>query len=242
MAELARSYARSKQTLAFDQLVQIAKESLQEPAPHFYLHDEVQVVVKHHLKFFLAVAPHTRRLNPSAAGMMGRDLWQMGKSESQHFGDAMSKAFGYCSTAGPKAQTGAKLSKEVWQVFQAIEAAHPEAAASSQMKAEPPSTGLPSPKKLIPSKRSLEKCLSSPSQVLKIYGANPEPVAAVAVKREPKAAVKLEPAVAVKREKKPVKIYVHVYIHAIYIYIYICVYTCKEEVASFMLCLPKQVF
>ena len=157
---------KAKQMISYEKLVQIGKIELQEPNPDLYCHDDMNVVVSSHQKFFEKVAPHTKRLNPVSLANMARELFKMANREASLFGTSMAQAYSHCMLVGGKAKTGEKLAKSVWAVWRASEASesHAETANSS---ADPLKTESAfSPER--PAK-AIKKCLSSPSQIMALY-------------------------------------------------------------------------
>ena len=123
------------------------------------------------MPFFVAVAPHTKRLNPASLALMGKDLFQMTNRESKLFGDSLSAAFSHALHVGSKATTGTKVPKEVWAVYQASCSGGVKQEA---MKSETKSERDCSP----PAKKTMRICLSSPSQITSLYsGASSSAVA-----------------------------------------------------------------
>jgi len=165
---------RSRQTIAIEKLKELGKLTLEVPNSDLYLHDDLVVVVRSHVRFLEAVAGHTKRLNACAVGLMGRDLFQLGPRESQLFGDAMAKAFAHCIGAGSKAVTGQKLAKEVHRVYLASVSAGASSCKSEGVKPEATTTNLkrePDISSPQPSKKFiLQKCLSSPTAISALYG------------------------------------------------------------------------
>ena len=182
---MARSYSRAKETLAYETLLDIAKVQIpKDPEEKFYLHDDMVVVVETYKSFFLAVANHTQRLNPSSCANMGKSLFRMTTPQSKFFGEAMSQAYAYCMQAGDKAPSGAKLAMVVKAVYNANASG---AAGSTKrecktepVKAEPPLKACKTEALSPPAgRRALVKCLSSPSQILSLYSGG-----AAAIKQE----------------------------------------------------------
>ena len=188
--------ARVKQTIALEDLRDLGKRSLKEPNSTHYLCEDMCVVVATHHAFFLAVAPHTKRLNPSSVGLMGKELFQLSTREAQQFGESLSRAYSYCQTAGAKAKTGEKLTKEVYSVYMAscgkevkdeikTEAkrelkSEPGVARTSfkGAKLEPSTLGCKLEPSSPPPNKSLKRCLSSPSQIAALYGGHASTVSA----------------------------------------------------------------
>ena len=158
---------RSKETIALERLKEIGKATLKTPNVNWYLSDDIGVVVAGHVKFFIAVAPHTKRLNPASVTLMGKDLFQMANRESKLFGESIAHAYSHCMQAGSKAPTGEKLPKEVWAVYQASCAGGgmKQEATKAPIKSE----GIKSEECSPPPKKSLRICLSSPSQIASLY-------------------------------------------------------------------------
>ena len=166
---------RSKQTIALEKLTEIGKISLKEPNPTHYLSEDVAVVVSTHHAFLLAVAPLTKRLNPSSLALMGKDLFQMTSREAQQFGDSLSHAFGHCMIAGSKAKTGAKLTKEIHSVYMA---SYDGKEVKQETKAEPSCIkGERQPLSPERPTKALKTCLSSPSQIALLYSGSSSSVA-----------------------------------------------------------------
>ena len=165
---------RAKQSISLERLKEIGKATLKEPSSKWYLNEDVATVVDGHSQFFVACAPHTKRLNPASLALMGKEHWQMTNREANLFGQSLSSAFSHCMSAGSRATSGAKLPKAVWMVYHAslsAEEAHKHAKAepcvATMCKAEPeiktePCTGSPPRKKV-------RMCLSSPSQIAAMY-------------------------------------------------------------------------
>jgi len=166
--------SRSRQTVTLEKLKELGKLTLEDPNSDFYLHDDIVIVVRSHVRFLEAVASHTKRLNACAVGLMGRDLFQLGPRESQLFGDAMAKAFAHCIGAGSKAVTGQKLAKEVHRVYLASVSEGASSCKSEGVKPEATTTNLkrePDISSPQPSKKFiLQKCLSSPTAISALYG------------------------------------------------------------------------
>ena len=165
--------SRSRQTVTLEKLKELGKLTLEDPNRDFYLHDDIVIVVRSHVRFLEAVAGHTKRLNACAVGLMGRDLFQLGSRESQLFGDALAKAFAHCIGAGGKAVTGQKLAKEVHRVYLASVSAGASSCKSEGVKPEATTTNLkrePDISSPQPSKKFLQKCLSSPTAISALYG------------------------------------------------------------------------
>jgi len=168
--------ARAKETIALEKLKEIGKCNLKEPNSSNYLCDDVAVVVAKHHEFLLAIAPHTKRLNPSSVSIMAKDLFQLSGREAQQFGEAMSHAYGHCMRAGGKAPTGTKLTAEIYSVYVAhTKKVKSEEKPKAKREIEPEATASSSKAAKLelsssPPKRFLEKCLSSPSQIDKLYG------------------------------------------------------------------------
>ena len=165
--------SRSRQTVTLEKLKELGKLTLEVPNSDFYLHDDIVIVVRSHVRFLEAVAGHTKRLNACAVGLMGRDLFQLGPRESQLFRDAMAKAFAYCIGAGGKATTGQKLAKEVHRVYLASVSAGASSCKSEGVKPEATTTNLkrePDISSPQPSKKFLQKCQSSPTAISALYG------------------------------------------------------------------------
>ena len=72
---------KAKQMISYGKLVQIGKTELKEPNQDLYCHDDLNVVVSSHQKFFEKVAPHTKRLNPVSLANMARELFKMSGRE-----------------------------------------------------------------------------------------------------------------------------------------------------------------
>ena len=159
---------KAKQMISYEKLVQIGRKELKEPNQDLYCHDDLNVVVTSHEKFFQRVAPHTKRLNPVSLANMARELFKMSNREASLFGTSMAQAYSHCMLVGGKAKTGEKLAKSVWSVWQASEASaasHAETASSSADPLKTESSAF-SPER--PAK-AIKKCLSSPSQIMALY-------------------------------------------------------------------------
>ena len=160
---------KAKQMISFEKLLQIGKKELKEPNPDLYCHDDMNVVVSSHQKFFEKVAPHTKRLNPVSLANMARELFKMSNREASLFGTCMAQAYSHCMLVGGKAKTGEKLAKSVWSVWQASEASaasHAETASCSSADPLKTESSAFSPER--PAK-AIKKCLSSPSQIMALY-------------------------------------------------------------------------
>ena len=158
---------KAKQMISYEKLFQIGKRELKEPNQDLYCHDDLNVVVTSHEKFFQRVAPHTKRLNPVSLANMARELFKMSGREASLFGTSMAHAYSHCMLVGGKAKTGEKLTKAVWAVWRASEASesHAETASSSADPLKTESSAF-SPER--PAK-AIKKCLSSPSQIMALY-------------------------------------------------------------------------
>jgi hypothetical protein len=159
---------KCKQTITLETLKELGKEHLKEPNTMHYLFDDHQVVVFSHFYFLEAVASHTKRLNPCSLQLMIRDLWKLNAREAKQFGESLAAAYSYCMTAGSKATTGVKLTKEVLGVYRA--------SGGKDIKQEVKQEGGAAVKRAIqgqplspPPAKSLKKCLSSPSQIRALY-------------------------------------------------------------------------
>jgi hypothetical protein len=157
----------ARETISYEKLKEFGKTYLKEPVPNQYLNEDVVVVVQSHVSFLVAVAPFTKRLNPSSVGRMVKEQYKMSNLEADYFGNSMCKAFGYCMKAGAKAITGSKLSKEVLAVYKASLGCAPSA--DSYVKRRSSDFGLSqeceSPKRT----KVLKKHISSPSQIDALY-------------------------------------------------------------------------
>jgi len=159
---------KAKQMISYAKLLQIGKTELSEPNQDLYCHDDMNVVVTSHQKFFEKVAPHTKRLNRVSLGNLAVELFKMSRREASLFGTSMAHAYSHCMLVGGKAKTGEKLAKSVWSVWQASEASaasHAETASSSADPLKTESSAF-SPER--PAK-AIKKCLSSPSQIMALY-------------------------------------------------------------------------
>jgi hypothetical protein len=153
---------RSKQTINLVKLKEIGKASLPDPNTDYYLSDDVNVVVSHHCKFFMAVALHTKRLNPVSLSQLGKDLFQLQKRESELYGESLASAFSHCMTAGsPNVLSVYKAASKDGQVKKdGVKAEVKEEGLSSKRESSSPP---PRPSK------TLKPCLSSPSQIASLY-------------------------------------------------------------------------
>ena len=200
-------YSRSKQAISAEVLAQIAKNNLTNPNCELYLHEDVNVVVKHHVKFMAACAKETTRLNASTLAWIGKDLFQMGKQEAKLFGEAISHAFQHALSAGSKAITGARLTPEVWAVHQASKGELTKGAASTPQQ---PSTAC-SPagttaQLAIAQKRKLGKSLSSPSKIQALYAGSSFPA-------DKKCKVGFLPCDSIEKETCLLVYYIYIYIY-----------------------------
>ena len=166
----------ARETISCEELKEFGKTYLKEPVTQQYLNQDVIVVVRSHVSFLVAVAPFTKRLNPSSVGRMVKEQYKMSKLEANMFGNAMCQAFGYCMKAGGKATTGTKLAKEVLAVYKAsLDRATP--ADRSSIFGPPPyvkrrssNFGLSSQECESPKRaKVLKKHISSPSQIDALY-------------------------------------------------------------------------
>ena len=159
----------ARQTISYEKLQEFGKTYLKEPVTQQYLNEDVVVVVKSHVFFLEAVAPFTKRLNPSSVARMVKEQFKMSSLEANYFGNAMCTAFGYCMKAGGKATNGMKLAKEVLAVYKASLTGAPSA--DSYVTRRSSSFGLSSqecgetPKRA----KALKKSLSSPSKIDALY-------------------------------------------------------------------------
>ena len=168
---------RKTQTIAVEQLMSLAKDHMRQPNIDIYLNSDTDVVVKEYSNFFTAVAGETARLNPSSVAAVGRDLWRMSKNEAKLFGEALSQSFSRCIYSGSRCTTGAKLSPEVLRVYRASVANSPDAKVElpvdKKAKKATSNAGCmleaSSPPKPPAKALTLKKCLSSPSQIAKLY-------------------------------------------------------------------------
>ena len=167
----------SSETISYEDLKEFGKIYLKEPATNQYLNPDVVVIVKSHVSFLEAVAPFTKRLNPSSVERMVKEQFQMNKLEGNMFGNALCNAFAHCMKAGGKATNGTRLAKEVLAVYKAS-LGRATAAGKSSIDGQPPylkrrssSFGLSSQEWESPkrAKLALKKSLSSPSQIDALY-------------------------------------------------------------------------
>ena len=110
---MARERRPASETISYEELKEFGKTHLKEPVTQQYLNEDVVVVVRSHVSFLEAVAPFTRRLNPSSVGLMVKEQFRMSSREADLFGQAMHKALGHCQVAGRKATTG-KTQPVMW--------------------------------------------------------------------------------------------------------------------------------
>ena len=166
----------ARQTISYEKLQEFGKTYLKEPVTQQYLNEDVVVVVRSHVSFLVAVAPFTKRLNPSSVARMVKEQYKMSHLEANMFGNAMCQAFGYCMRAGGKAATGTKLAKEVLAVYKAsLDSATP--ADISSISGPPPyvkrrssNFGLSSQECESPKRaKALKKSFSSPSKIDALY-------------------------------------------------------------------------
>ena len=174
----AMASSRSKQTITLEQLKELGKATLAEPNSTYYLSEDLAVVAAGHLRFFQAVGPHTKRLNPASLTILGKDLFKMTGTESKQFGFALSAAYSHCLHVGSKAKTGEKVPKEVWAVYQASCSCGPVKQEDARaMKSETKFEHDCSP----PAKKTMRICLSSPSQITSMYSGASSSATAVKV-------------------------------------------------------------
>jgi hypothetical protein len=169
--------SRNKQTIPLEKLKEIGLATLREPSPSMYLSDDPVTVLSSFLPFFLAIAPHTKRLNASSVAIVGKHLFQMANRESKMFGDGIASAYSHCLLSGSKAATGQKLPKDVLAVYMASEnggvksetmvKSEPKVKSETMVKSEP----------LSPPAKKLKACLSSPTQIASLYSASGSSVA-----------------------------------------------------------------
>ena len=145
-----------------EKLLEVGKATLKEPNSDIYLNEDIVVVVRNHELFLQTVARYTKRLNACSVALMAKQCFQMGARECQQFGDAMAHAYSHCLKAGGKATTGEKLSKEVHGVYLA-------SIGSGKDEVKPIKRENPVPPEAPPSKKFLQKCLSSPSKIMSLY-------------------------------------------------------------------------
>ena len=162
----------SRETISYEDLREFGKNYLKEPATQQYMNQDVVVVVQSHVSFLEAVAPFTKRLNPSSVARMVKEQYKMSPIEANMFGHAMCVAFSYCMKAGGKATNGTKLAKEVLAVYMAsLDRATSADGPPPYLKRRSSSFGLSShecesPKR---AKFALKKSISSPSQIDALY-------------------------------------------------------------------------
>ena len=163
---------RKKQTIALERLKEIGKATLALPNPNWYLSEDLSVVVAGPLKFLIAIAPHTKRLNAASVSLMAKGEFQMGLREAKLFGDSIAAAYSHCLLTGCKAKTGKKLPKEVRAIYQAScadggikeDTMKSEAMVKSEQCSPPP-------------KKQIKVCLNSPSQIASSYSGGSSSVA-----------------------------------------------------------------
>ena len=102
---------KAKQMISYEKLLQIGKVELNEPNPDLYCHDEMNVVVTSHQKFFEKVAPHTKRLNPVSLANMAVELFKMSRREASLFGTSMAHAYSHCMLSGGQTKTAEYFSR-----------------------------------------------------------------------------------------------------------------------------------
>ena len=85
--------SRSKQTIFRETLSQLAKAFLAEPNSKLYNNEDIQVVVSAHKVFLVAVAPHTKRLNPVSLILVAKELVKLNNREAKMFGDSLAQGF-----------------------------------------------------------------------------------------------------------------------------------------------------
>ena len=164
---------RAKEAISLPDLEELGKTHLPYPSQLVHQHEDVNVVVHHHLDFFCAAAKKTRRLNPLSITAVARKLFGDSFStqrESLLYGQSLSQAFMHCMKAGNKATTGEKLSASVWKVWRA--AAHdPEDTikAETKTKAEPASSIKSDPALKSEPFLKTEKACLSPSKIMALY-------------------------------------------------------------------------
>ena len=149
----------AKETISYEKLKEFGKAFLKEPNADQYMNEDIVVVVVSHVAFLEAVAPFTRRLNPSSVGLVVKHQFNMSTREAELFGQAMQKAFGHCLSAGAKATTGQKLSKEVLAVYSASMGCKPV------FDKRQSSESCESPRPI----KALKKSISSPSKIDALY-------------------------------------------------------------------------
>jgi hypothetical protein len=158
----------ARETISYEKLIEFGKTYLKEPVHQQYINEDVVVVVRSHVSFLEAVAPLTKRLNPSSVARMVKEQYKMSHLEANYFGNAMCQAFGYCMKAGGKATTGTKLAKEVLAVYKASLDRAPSA--DSYVKRRSSNFGLSSQECESPKRaKALKKHISSPSQIDALY-------------------------------------------------------------------------
>lgn len=165
--------ARSKQSVSLEDLQELGKTHLSEPNSRLYNNDDLNVVVSGHVTFLRALALRTQRLNPVSMRLAAKELFKMSNREAQQYAEGLCRAFSYCISAGSKATTGEKLSKDVVAVFNASQKSDHKARSltpeqkvkqevvKQEVKKEHGSPPRPT--------KSLKKCLSSPSEIAKLY-------------------------------------------------------------------------
>ena len=67
---MATQRSPARETISYEDLKEFGKTYLKEPATQQYLNPDVVVVVRSHVSFLEAVAPFTKRLNPSSVASM----------------------------------------------------------------------------------------------------------------------------------------------------------------------------
>ena len=136
------------------------------PAKHHYSHEDYDFVCGQYQSFFVKVAELSPRLNQSSMAVMARDYFHFSPSDCKVFGTCMAAAFNHAMTAGNKAKTGEKLAPAVVLIYNTARSAQSLAPLASVKKEEVEQKAAVVKKE---PRTKLEKTLSSPSQIDKLY-------------------------------------------------------------------------
>ena len=158
-----------KQTIDLKKLIEIGKATLKEPNATLYNSEDLNVVVGAHYEFFLAIAPHTQRINPISLSILAKDLFRMEKREGHMYGQGLAAAFSHCMQSGAKATTGAKLDKRVLSVYKASGLGQRQAVVKGEVKQEPGSLKVKMEEYSPPMKKMKVEFLDSPTQIAALY-------------------------------------------------------------------------
>jgi len=173
----------AKNSISHARLREIMLATITEPGEKFLHLDDVGML-EAFKPFYLSIAAETPKLNDAAVAKIAVDLYALNKKSAGLFAQALTKPLAYARVAWNKATTGEKLQdavKEVSLAMQRGDAKHTmpfisaEAgnATKAPVKKEPGQLHRPAPSSPPPAAIKKEPgmgCITSPTEVLRMYG------------------------------------------------------------------------